>query len=358
MTSARDLALAAPAVEARGLSTLRSEYRSRITVLGVPLVHVVRGLDPSTGRVRPAVGVIAVGQVAVGGIAIGQLAVGGVAMGQASFGLVGGVGQLAAGALAVGQMAFGALAAVGQVAVAPLPLGLIPVGTGLAGLALALAGGLWGALALVRLRPLRAILGRRAVTPVASLREGVARIRGRITSDDTLAAPLSGARCAHWQSRRLGPGVQAVERGGTSVLVSDDTGTARVDLEGATVLCEPRVFGEMAAPDWSVQVESFLARGDEVTVAGLVHLDPDPEGDPSLYREAPRRAVFRAGEGDAVIVTTRDPEALRARERFSLGMATALVLGGAAALAPAAPLAAGAVALGGALFAKKTASGG
>src|ERR1043166_269438 len=73
------------------------EYRSRLKVLGLPLVHVVRGIDPSSGRRPTAVGIIAVGQVAVGVIAIGQVAVGGISLGQASIGLGWGIGQLAFG---------------------------------------------------------------------------------------------------------------------------------------------------------------------------------------------------------------------------------------------------------------------
>ena len=73
------------------------EYRSRLKVFGLPLVHVVRGIDPSSGRRPTAVGIIAIGQVAVGVIAIGQVAVGGISLGQASIGLGWGLGQLAFG---------------------------------------------------------------------------------------------------------------------------------------------------------------------------------------------------------------------------------------------------------------------
>src|SRR3954469_20411257 len=102
----------APAEPIRKPSTY--EYRSRLKVGSLPLVHVVRGVDPSTGARPPAIGVIAVGQVALGVVAVGQLAVGVITVGQAAIGLGWGVGQLACGLLAAGQIAAGALGAVGQ----------------------------------------------------------------------------------------------------------------------------------------------------------------------------------------------------------------------------------------------------
>src|SRR3954468_998110 len=101
------------------------EYRSRLKVFGLPLVHVVRGIDPSSGRRPTAVGIIAIGQVAVGVIAIGQVAIGGISRGQASIVLGWGIGQLAFGLLAAGQVAAGFLGAAGQLAVAPHAIGMV-----------------------------------------------------------------------------------------------------------------------------------------------------------------------------------------------------------------------------------------
>ena len=99
---------------ARTAATPAFEYRSRLHIKGLPLVHVVRGVDPSSGRRPPAVGVIAVGQVAIGLIAIGQVAFGVISVGQAAIGLGWGVGQLAFGLLSAGQVACGAIGAIGQ----------------------------------------------------------------------------------------------------------------------------------------------------------------------------------------------------------------------------------------------------
>jgi hypothetical protein len=114
------------------------EYRSKTKLLGLPLVHIAHGLDPATGKVRVARGVVAVGGrargvfafggeaigvFAFGGAAIGVLAVGGFAIGLVtlsglSIGLI-----LASGGLAVGGIAFGGLA-VGYYALGGLTFGV------------------------------------------------------------------------------------------------------------------------------------------------------------------------------------------------------------------------------------------
>ena len=91
----------------------------------MPLVHVVRGIDPTTGRRPPAVGVIAVGQIAIGVVAVGQVALGAISVGQAAIGLGWGIGQVACGLLAAGQVAAGLLGAVGQIALGPRALGMV-----------------------------------------------------------------------------------------------------------------------------------------------------------------------------------------------------------------------------------------
>jgi ribosomal protein L32 len=92
-----------------------NEYRSKIQFFGIPLVHIVRGPDPGTGRLRWAKGVIAIGHLAIGGLAIGNIAYGGIALGSISFGLFS-VGALAIGIFAVGGMGLGVLFAAGGLA--------------------------------------------------------------------------------------------------------------------------------------------------------------------------------------------------------------------------------------------------
>src|SRR5215467_5491237 len=159
----------APAEPVRRISTY--EYRSRLRIGSLPLIHIVRGVDPSTGARPPAIGIIAIGQLAVGGIAIGQ----------AALGLGWGIGQLATGLLAAGQVAAGAIGSVGQVALGPQPLGLIEESGPWAAMAW-LAGGMILALCVLRrLRTLGPLVSRRAVASasIAALREGWGRVEAR-----------------------------------------------------------------------------------------------------------------------------------------------------------------------------------
>jgi len=105
------------------------EYRSPVSFLGLPLIHVATG-GVADGQYRRgvAVGWIAAGDIAIGVlVSCGGVAVGGVGIGGASLGLlsVGGlaVGLTALGGLAVGLFALGGAAfawylAVGGLAVA------------------------------------------------------------------------------------------------------------------------------------------------------------------------------------------------------------------------------------------------
>ena len=126
------------------------DYRTRQTLLGLPLVHVAWGIDPATGRPRVAKGIVAVGQSAFGVIAVGFSAwglfpVGLVAVGFNPVGLFA-VGFWAVGLASTGFQAIGLLTlaiwrAVGLVAVAPSPIGLerIVVEKSMVGLLLLLA---------------------------------------------------------------------------------------------------------------------------------------------------------------------------------------------------------------------------
>ena len=111
-----------------------TEYRSKTTLFGVPLVHIAYGLDPKTGRKRVAKGIIALGDVAIGVFASGGVAVGGIAFGGVSLGFfsLGGLAlglMLAVGGLAIGPLAFGG-GAVGGVALGGGAIGYYAGGGG------------------------------------------------------------------------------------------------------------------------------------------------------------------------------------------------------------------------------------
>ena len=96
--------------------SLFEEFTSHARLFGMPLVHLTRGIDPTTGKRLTARGVIAIGCKAIGVVAIGQLAVGLIAIGQLAVGVLFGIGQATTGVVAIGQLALAALAGFGQAA--------------------------------------------------------------------------------------------------------------------------------------------------------------------------------------------------------------------------------------------------
>jgi hypothetical protein len=316
----------APSEPVRKPSTY--EYRSRLKIGSLPLIHIVRGVDPSTGARPPAIGVIAIGQVAMGVIAIGQLAVGGIAIGQAALGLGWGVGQLATGILAAGQVAAGAIGSIGQVALGPQPLGLIEENGPWAAAAWLLGGVVLALCVWRRLHTLGPLLSARTVAAasVSALRDGWGRVVARVVSENQLRAPLSNRPCVYWQSLRVGPGVHVQDKAGAQIVVADDSGSAHLDLGGAVTFIKNDSYTELPAPDWSLYMETFLAKGDQLFVAGPVRMEPHPSSTTSLYRGGALAPVFR-GEGDnPVVITTQSPDLLRAELRLGLGLAAGLML--------------------------------
>lgn len=102
------------------------EYRSKRTLLGLPLVHVNVGQGTRWARGIIAVGNLATGLVSLGGISVGLVALGGLSLGLLSLGAVvfglfcwGGValGLLSVGGVAIGQYAFGGVVLGGKLAV-------------------------------------------------------------------------------------------------------------------------------------------------------------------------------------------------------------------------------------------------
>lgn len=98
------------------------EYKSKVSLLGLPLIHIATGFDDN-GRKRIARGIIALGDVAFGVLAVGGAALGVVTIGGFSLGLAGALGGLAISAgVAVGGLGIG-YAAIGGCAVGYYAMG-------------------------------------------------------------------------------------------------------------------------------------------------------------------------------------------------------------------------------------------
>ncbi len=103
------------------------EYRSAVTVFGLPLVHIASGRDPEGKRMRVASGIIAIGDVAIGAVAIGVFPFGGITIGPFGVGLVSFGGAVAGLLTAIGGVAVGGFA-VGGLAAGLVALGVSPFG--------------------------------------------------------------------------------------------------------------------------------------------------------------------------------------------------------------------------------------
>ncbi|HJZ86413.1 MAG TPA: hypothetical protein VKN99_14630 [Polyangia bacterium] len=276
------------------------EYRSRLRIAGLPLVHVTwprtrkrplaLGSDPDTFPLAPgACGIVAIGPAACGVVAIGWTC---------AFGVVAISPVLAVGLLAGcgGLAAFG-LAALGVLGAGVVwPSGLLwaaPLGIRAAEAAVAWSGvGLWLGLARrERWQKVRRLSARHAM-------------RGRIVPLSTVPAPLYQVPCVFYHARWTELGTRIAECG-VDFLVADAGGaTVRVEAAGLTSLLEPPpVRGDQTAV-------GFLAAGDVVTVGGDRDWEPDPWGASAGYRTSPLRGVLKNA-----VVTNREVAQLRAEVR-------------------------------------------
>ena len=94
------------------------EYRSKITLRGLPLICVASWKNPATGKKWQCKGIIAAGDLPVGILAIGAVPVGILAIGGMPFGVIS-IGGLAFGGLSLAGVAIGVVG-VGGMAIAPV----------------------------------------------------------------------------------------------------------------------------------------------------------------------------------------------------------------------------------------------
>jgi hypothetical protein len=119
------------------------EYKSSKTILGMPLIHIVKGRRQEmirTGRdgnqsirgVPAAKGFIAIGRRAKGVIAIGNLSCGIISFGNISIGVIS-LSNIGLGLLCFGNIAIGLLIALGNLAMGAFAAGNLAIGYGAVG---------------------------------------------------------------------------------------------------------------------------------------------------------------------------------------------------------------------------------
>lgn len=106
-----------------------AEFKTHVTLFGLPLLHITWGRNPETMRYVTAKGIIAIGRFAYGGLAIGQVSGGVIAIGQLGIGCLLGFGQATTGLFALGQAAFGGLIGIGQITCGHMAIGQVAAGT-------------------------------------------------------------------------------------------------------------------------------------------------------------------------------------------------------------------------------------
>lgn len=118
------------------------EYKSKIKIFGLPLVHIKQGYGLQVAKGIIAIGNISIGVISIGGLAVGVitlgglglgllvfagLALGGIAIGGAAIGICA-IGGMAIGMYSIGGFAFASKIAVGGAAFGHTAIGASPRG--------------------------------------------------------------------------------------------------------------------------------------------------------------------------------------------------------------------------------------
>lgn len=118
------------------------EYKSKINICGIPLLHIKRGYGFQVAKGIIAIGNIAIGVISIGGLAVGALTIGGIGLGLLVFGgmALGGIaiggfsigiltfGGMALGMYSIGGLAYGSRIAIGGAAFGQTAIGAAPRG--------------------------------------------------------------------------------------------------------------------------------------------------------------------------------------------------------------------------------------
>ena len=106
-------------------------------------------------------------------------------------------------------------------------------------------------------------------------------------------------------------------------MIGDESGQACVDFASEVIFIRSDNYREIAGPDWALHLETSLARGETLHVAGPVTVTTDPAaGAPYRGGLSP---VFSGRRGAPLIVTTRNPLTIRTELRFAAAFAWTMV---------------------------------
>ncbi|MDF2543726.1 MAG: transcriptional regulator, family [Herbinix sp.] len=118
------------------------EFKSKQTVMGVPLVHINMGHGFKVAKGIIAIGNISIGLLSIGGFSLGGISVSGIGLGLLAFGgiAIGGIafggvaiGILSIGAVAIGFYTLGAASLANQIAVGAAATGKTAIGVDASG---------------------------------------------------------------------------------------------------------------------------------------------------------------------------------------------------------------------------------
>lgn len=306
------------------------EYRHPKTLWGLPLVNVVSGRDPRTGRRRVARGIVAIGQCSVGLIAIGQLAVGLVAIGQLALGVVAALGQGAVGLVATGQLAVSTFFSGGQLALGKVAVGQLAMGSTVlgqktlvpppyllflcVGAAFVISGGFVSWAQRRRLNGWSPLLS--GGSEVQQIGEGAAR------TEQPLESPVGRHPCVWYRVRAVDPATGRIlseEISSAGFYLEHGTSRTRVVPENARLWTSAEWTTTGAHKHWLDQhppeellasglaplvAEEWLPLGSWVRLAGPATSESDPHSDRAGYRSTGTRRSFATTEQTPLLITS------------------------------------------------------
>ena len=159
------------------------------------------------------------------------------------------------------------------------------------------------------------------------MRDGRAHVAAEVISADQLRAPLSSRPCVFWHTVHVGPAMREHERSGGNVVIGDETGQASIDFDSEVIFIRSDNYREIAGPDWALHIETSLARGETLHVAGPVTMTSDPSAG-APYRGGVSPVFSRAARRAADRHDAQPVRAMRTELRFAAAFAWTLVASG------------------------------